>query len=78
MSRHLRVREAASAERGGGLAGWRRRRLLRAGVDADVAAEIASNCAIDLHAMIELIERGCPPALAVRILAPFERERNPC
>ena len=25
-----------------------------------------------LHALIELVERGCPPALAVRILAPLE------
>ena len=26
----------------------------------------------DLHALIELVERGCPPELAVRILAPLE------
>ena len=29
----------------------------------------------DLHALIELAERGCPPDLAVRILAPLEPER---
>jgi hypothetical protein len=28
--------------------------------------------------MIELIERGCPPMLAARILAPLDHERNPC
>lgn len=33
---------------------------------------------MDLHAMIELLERGCPPDLAARILAPLDHERNPC
>ena len=28
----------------------------------------------DLHALIELVERGCQPDLAVRILAPVEQE----
>jgi hypothetical protein len=26
----------------------------------------------DLHQLIELVEQGCPPELAVRILAPLE------
>jgi hypothetical protein len=59
------------------LVGWRRQRLLRAGVDADLAGSIASDSAIDLHAMIELLERGCPPVLAARILAPLDQERSP-
>jgi hypothetical protein len=66
------------AEPGGDLAGWREQRLLRAGVEAELAASIGSDCAMDLHAMIELVERGCPPRLAARILAPFDHERNPC
>lgn len=65
-------------EPGGDLAGWREERLLRAGVEAGLAASIASDCAMDLHAMIELVERGCPPGLAARILAPFDHERSPC
>jgi hypothetical protein len=65
-------------EPGDDLAGWREQRLLRAGVQADLAASIASDCAMDLHAMIELVERGCPPNLAARILAPFDHERSPC
>lgn len=65
-------------EPGGDLAGWREERLLRAGVEAGLAASIASDCAMDLHAMIELVERGCPPRLAARILAPFDHERSPC
>lgn len=63
---------------GGDLAGWREQRLLRAGVEPGLAAAIASDCAIDLHAMIGLIERGCPAALAARILEPLEHERSPC
>ena len=66
------------AEPGGNLAAWREQRLVRAGVEADLAAELAADCALDLHAMIELIERGCPPNLAARILAPFDHEQNPC
>jgi hypothetical protein len=60
------------------LAGWRRQRLVRAGFDAELAASAAADCAIDLHALIELVERGCPPRLATRILAPLDRESKPC
>jgi hypothetical protein len=65
-------------EPGGDLAGWREQRLLRAGVEPELASAIAADCALDLHALIQLVERGCPPNLAVRILAPFDHERNPC
>ena len=54
------------------VAEWRRRRLLAAGFASDLAAHLAENCAIDLHAMLELIDRGCPPELAARILAPLD------
>jgi hypothetical protein len=37
-----------------------------------LAAGVAENTHYDLHALIELVERGCPPELAVRILAPLE------
>lgn len=65
-------------EPGGNLAAWREQRLLRAGVEADLATALATDCALDLHAMIELIASGSPPALAARILAPLDHERNPC
>jgi hypothetical protein len=65
-------------EPGGNLVAWRERRLLRAGAEADLAAALAADCAMDLHAMIELIERGCPPGLAARILAPLDHEQSPC
>jgi hypothetical protein len=39
-----------------------------------LARRVAHDVSYDLHALIELVERGCPPALAVRILAPLEEE----
>ena len=63
---------------GGNIAAWRRQRLLRAGFNPDLATWVAFDCAFDLHAVIELVERGCPSDLAVRILTPMEGERNPC
>jgi hypothetical protein len=51
---------------------WRRDRLLAAGFAPDVAAELAQDCDIDLHAVLGLIDRGCPPELAARILAPLD------
>jgi hypothetical protein len=62
----------------GGVIGWRRGRLLAAGFDPDTAGRLARECRIDLHAVLELIDRGCPPALAARILAPIDDEPRPC
>jgi hypothetical protein len=59
--------------RGGSeIASWRRRQLVHAGFPHALATEVAGDAAYDLHALIELVERGCPPTLAVRILAPLE------
>jgi hypothetical protein len=54
------------------LSDWRARRLTAAGFSAREAYELASDDALDLHALLGLIDRGCPPALAVRITAPLE------
>jgi hypothetical protein len=51
---------------------WRRRELVRAGFSGPLADRLADDRAYDLHALIELVEHGCPPALAVRILAPLD------
>jgi hypothetical protein len=51
---------------------WRRDELVHAGFPPPLAAELARDPRYDLHALIELVERGCPPELAVRILAPLE------
>ena len=50
---------------------WRRCRLLEAGLSPDLAAQVAAS-AVDVHALLQLVDRGCPPDLALRILAPYE------
>jgi hypothetical protein len=54
------------------LSEWRRRRLAAAGFEQALAAELADEPAIDLHELLVLVDRGCPPALAARILAPLD------
>jgi hypothetical protein len=53
---------------------WRRERLVESGFTLPLAARVAKNDRYDLHALIELVERGCPPELAVRILAPVDED----
>ena len=45
------------------------------GFSLPAADRLARDRRYDLHALIELVERGCPPDLAVRILAPAEEGR---
>jgi hypothetical protein len=52
---------------------WRRSRLRHAGLDARTAAVIADEPGYDVDAIVALIRRGCPPRLALRILAPLDR-----
>jgi hypothetical protein len=47
---------------------WRAAELERAGYDAADASELASRPYVDLHLAVELLERGCPVATALRIL----------
>jgi hypothetical protein len=54
--------------------GWRRDQLAQAGFSLPLAATIANDRNYDLHGLIELVEHGCPPNLAARILAPLEQE----
>jgi hypothetical protein len=58
--------------------GWRRGRLLAAGFVPELAARLARDCRIDLHSVLDLIDRGCPPALAARILAPLDADPRTC
>jgi hypothetical protein len=53
---------------------WRREQLAEIGFPLALAAEVANDARYDLHALIELVEHGCPPELAARILAPLEQE----
>lgn len=47
---------------------------MRAGFSPELARQLAVENRIDLHELLELLDRGCPPTLAARILAPLEDE----
>ena len=47
---------------------WRREELERAGYSAGAATELARRHDVDLHVAVDLVERGCPPDIALRIL----------
>lgn len=51
---------------------WRRRRLAAAGFEPRLAAALAADPDVDLHELLVLVDRGCPPPLAARILAPLD------
>jgi hypothetical protein len=57
---------------------WRRARLRNAGFGTALTEQLSHECGVDLHALIGLVERGCPPPLAARILAPLEHESRQC
>jgi hypothetical protein len=45
---------------------------VEAGFPALLASRLARDPRYDLHVLIGLVEQGCPPQLAIRILAPIE------
>jgi hypothetical protein len=49
---------------------WRCEQLAGSGFPEPLAESVADDARYDLHALIELVERGCAPELAVQILAP--------
>jgi len=50
---------------------WRRQVLEQAGFQRVLARELAAAADVDLHNLLNLVDRGCPPELAARILAPL-------
>jgi hypothetical protein len=48
---------------------WRRKALCRAGYTEEQAKQLARRHEIDLHEAVDLVRRGCPPGVAVRILS---------
>jgi hypothetical protein len=56
---------------------WRREQLVRSGFSTSLARRLARDGRYDLHLLIELVERGCPPDVAVRILAPLDETEAP-
>jgi hypothetical protein len=59
---HIVETEAEKVER------WRAEALEKVGYDLESALELASRPDVDLHQAVELVEAGCPPELALRIL----------
>lgn len=53
---------------------WRRCRLVEAGLPDALADAVAADPRRDLHALLQLLDRGCPADLAVRITAPLPDE----
>ena len=51
---------------------WRREQLAGSGFPLPLATRLARDPHYDLHALIELSERGCAPELAMRIVAPLD------
>lgn len=70
-SHGARVRDAA-------VVAWRRKQLLAAGFSLADAENLGRECGVDLHELLDLVEGGCPPRLAVRILAPLEDDSRQC
>ena len=56
---------------------WRQRTLTAAGFHTALAARIAVDPRFDLHAVLQLVDAGCPPHLAARILAPLDGDGAP-
>lgn len=47
---------------------WRFEVLVRAGYDVGNAMIVASRAEVDLHQATDLVQRGCPPDTALRIV----------
>ncbi|MGD0273436.1 MAG: hypothetical protein ABSB96_06895 [Gaiellaceae bacterium] len=47
---------------------WRSEELERAGYSPDGSAALAARLDIDLHEAIDIVKRGCPAEIALRIL----------
>jgi hypothetical protein len=63
---------ATRAELDAQFVAWRRDRLVATGFPLPLAARVARDPRHDVHSLIELVERGCAPDLAVRITAPLD------
>jgi hypothetical protein len=72
MGTEIRSQPPRSADADRAVVDWRREQLLTAGFPGEPAGELACDWRYDLHALIELVERGCEPLIAARILAPID------
>lgn len=60
---HLKERDVA----------WRRGLLRAAGLPEELSRAVAASRAHDVHDVLGLLQRGCPPATALRITARDDR-----
>jgi hypothetical protein len=75
MHHQLDMKTAKSTERDlDDVFAWRRSQLIRSGFPHRLAGRVANDGRYDLHRLIELVEKGCRPELALRILAPIEQD----
>jgi hypothetical protein len=51
---------------------WRRARLIQSGFAPELATRLGWDGRIDIHDLLELVDHGCPPELAARIVAPLD------
>jgi hypothetical protein len=54
------------------LVAWRCDQLVDAGFPLALAVELAHDLRYDLHALCDLVERGCSTEIAARILSPLD------
>ncbi len=71
MSRE--ARRARQPQRGT-LGGWRQRTLAAAGFDEALADRLADEPDLDLHTILQLVDAGCPPPVAARIVQPLDAD----
>ena len=56
---------------------WRLCRLLESGFPPELAQQLAATPDVDVHALLQLVDRGCPSELAARILSPLATPGSP-
>jgi hypothetical protein len=73
QARSIGVEQELEMQRGGlAVVNWRQLELEQCGFSPSLAARVARDERYDLHQLIGLVQEGCSPALAVRILSPLE------
>jgi hypothetical protein len=70
--------ELDSSDKPDRVVAWRIDRLRDGGFPPRLAETLARDARHDLHALLELTDRGCAAELAVRILAPIEEGPRSC
>ena len=70
--------ELDSSDRPDRVVVWRIDRLRDGGFPPRLAETLARDTRYDLHALLELTDRGCAAELAARILAPIEERARSC